>query len=98
MILRQIDKDLYKRTCMRCGKEDETLEHLVLSCPSLVPFWVAVCGLLARCCAWLAPTEQELYWTLIFGLPENRKTSDIWTTNLVLAVDRHAIVVARTCA
>lgn len=98
VILRQIDKDRYKRTCVRCEKEDETLEHLVLSCSSLVPFWVAVCGLLARCCAWSAPTEQELYWTLIFGLPENSKTSDIWTTNLVLAVARHAIVVARNCA
>lgn len=30
-----------------CITEDETLEHMLVHCPALAPFWPAVCDLLA---------------------------------------------------
>ncbi|XP_045897468.1 uncharacterized protein LOC123964664 [Micropterus dolomieu] len=95
VVLSHVDAERFSRVCAVCGTDDETLEHLFLRCPELVSFWVAVCSLLARCCAWAADSETGLIWTMLFGLPKGARSPCPWAINIVMALARQAVYRAR---
>uniref|UniRef100_A0AAV2J4T9 L1 transposable element RRM domain-containing protein n=1 Tax=Knipowitschia caucasica TaxID=637954 RepID=A0AAV2J4T9_KNICA len=81
----------------------ETLEHLLVLCPAVRPFWTRVQDLLARRLAWRLPTPAALgggdkkSWLLHFGPIGSRSgaTTNIDLVRLITAMARYRVFIVR---
>uniref|UniRef100_A0AAV2MG53 Reverse transcriptase zinc-binding domain-containing protein n=1 Tax=Knipowitschia caucasica TaxID=637954 RepID=A0AAV2MG53_KNICA len=93
----------YGRDCPLCQGPPETLEHLLVLCPAVRPFWTRVQDLLARRLAWRLPTPAALgggdkeSWLLHFGPIGSRSgaTTNIDLVRLITAMARYRVFIVR---
>uniref|UniRef100_A0A8C7X432 Reverse transcriptase domain-containing protein n=1 Tax=Oryzias sinensis TaxID=183150 RepID=A0A8C7X432_9TELE len=96
IVLHQINKERYVRTCPVCGEVPETLEHIFLECAVVMPFLQEVRDILKTRCAFEWTEEIEWRWAALFGVQRGRRRPGWRLADLVLAVGRYVIYRART--
>lgn len=94
VVLHQIYKIRFSRSCSRCGDEEESLEHLLLECPATRGLREQVRQFLNTACNYYIQ-EDELEWTWLFGITYKPHNINKQAVNTVLALARHSNIVCR---
>ena len=97
IILHQICKTKYQRTCCVCEKEEEDQQHIFLECQALDSFMEKLWTLLKeKCRTDIKDTERR--WTLLFGVKEKKNNRLMNLVNMILAFARQGVFQRRNYA
>ena len=89
IILHQMLRGVYGRTCMVCERRDEDFNHIFVYCCELAEFWGKIKGLLGGCS--VGDCWVDRGWELSVLLGVNRKYKNWKTINMILGFARRAI-------
>ncbi|KAM3585573.1 uncharacterized protein V6R79_021317 [Siganus canaliculatus] len=91
VVLHQVHRELFSRTCAVCLDGDEDVAHLFWHCTGLAEFWEFLFSVLKEHCG--CTLTSLTHWTALFGLP-TKKT----LCNTILSLARLAIWTRRNIA
>jgi len=94
IVLHQIHKNKFQRTCAVCRREDEDIEHLFLRCSELQTFQAHVRRILRSGCGMTDGELTQWEWLWLFGLPKKKSNKTV-AVNTLLAFARHAVLFKR---
>ncbi|KAG7456442.1 hypothetical protein JOB18_042027, partial [Solea senegalensis] len=98
VILHQMNSAIYERVCTVCNKNDETLEHIFLTCPICEVFITRVKNLLTAHCKLSSKDITDWEWTWLFGYSHKKEGINTTLINILLSIARHTIFIARNYA
>ncbi|KAG7508793.1 hypothetical protein JOB18_024655 [Solea senegalensis] len=98
IILHQMNSVSYERVCTVCNKNDETLEHIFLTCPICEVFIARVQNLLTDNCKLSSKDFTDWDWTWLFGFSHKKGGINTTLINILLSIARHTIFIARNYA
>lgn len=98
VVLHQIQKTVYSRTCAVCGRAAEDFDHFFLTCGDVLRFRAWVRRLLVRRCGVGDLSEQQWDWVWCFGLGPGSREVGVRSANFLLLCARHVLFLARNIA
>ena len=96
IVLHQMHREVYERTCKVCEDDDEDVNHLLVYCSELVDFWGKIKGLLGGCS--VTDCWEDRGWELTVLLGVDKKYKNWGVINMILGFARRAIFNRRNYA
>ena len=96
IVLHQMHRKVYERTCKVCEDEDEDVNHLLVYCSELVDFWGKIKELLGGCS--VTDCWEDRGWELTVLLGVDKKYKNWGVINMILGFARRAIFNRRNYA
>lgn len=98
IVLHQIHKDSYSRTCAVCECEEEDFDHFMLHCRVVRFFRDWVKGVLTKKCRVNGLEGEKWDWVWCFGFGGKMKGLNMKLVNLILDLARYVVYIARNYA
>ena len=98
IILHQINKDKYSRTCTVCNQEPEDLDHLLFECTHSIPLQNLVKTILQTHCNYTPHRSIDWIWNWTFGLTKKHVKQNITLINTIFTIARKALWMRRNFA